>query len=288
VRVRFLPRSGYGEEQPPITFGTHHIRAGVPAYPLRLTTDAPITHVIEHNPMLIDDCYTFVLGPDETLQSSPSEAGRVTLEETQGYWRRWVRNLAVPFDWQDAVMRAAITLKLNIFDDTGAVIAALTTSVPEAPNTERNWDYRYCWFRDAYFVINALNRLGATGSLERYLRYIENIVVESDPASLQPVYGLSGESRLTERLAIHLAGFEGRGPVRVGNRPGSRCSTTCTVQRSSVSRMRSSTTASTRSATVTCCSDSSRSESRPTRSTCSQTPASGSSAVGAKCTLFPR
>ena len=217
VRVRFLPRSGYGEARPPVTFGTHHIRAEIPAYPLRLTTDAPITHVIEHNPMLLDDCYTFVLGPDETLQSSPSEAGRAMLEETQRYWRRWVRNLAVPFDWQDAVIRAAITLKLNTFDDTGAVIAALTTSVPEAPNTERNWDYRYCWLRDAYFVINALNRLGATGSLERYLRYIENIIVDSDPASLQPVYGLSGESRLTERLAIHLAGFDGMGPVRVGN-----------------------------------------------------------------------
>ena len=217
IRVRFLPRSGYGEESPPVTFGTHHIRAAVPAYPLRLTTDAPITHVIEHSPMLIDDCYTFVIGPDETLQSSPSEAGRVMLEETQRYWRRWVRNLAVPFDWQEAVIRAAITLKLNTFDDTGAVIAALTTSVPEAPNTQRNWDYRYCWLRDAYFVINALNRLGATGSLERYMRYIENIIVDADPATLQPVYGLSGESRLTERQAGNLAGYEGMGPVRTGN-----------------------------------------------------------------------
>jgi GH15 family glucan-1,4-alpha-glucosidase len=217
VRVRFLPRSGYGEEQPAVTFGTHHIRAAIPAYPLRMTTDAPITHVIEHNPMLIDESYTFVLGPDETLQSNPSEAGRAMLEDTQRYWRRWVRNLAVPFDWQEAVIRAAITLKLNTFDDTGAVIAALTTSVPEAPGTQRNWDYRYCWLRDAYFVINALNRLGATGSLERYLRYIENIIVDSDPATLQPVYGLSGESRLVERVATSLAGYEGMGPVRIGN-----------------------------------------------------------------------
>ena len=217
VRVRFAPRSGYGEERAPVTFGTHHIRAAVPAYPLRMTTDAPITHVIESNPMLIDDAYTFVLGPDETLQSSPAEAGRQMLEETQRYWRRWVRNLAVPFDWQDAVIRAAITLKLNTFDDTGAVIAALTTSMPEAPGTQRNWDYRYCWLRDAYFVINALNRLGATGSLERYLRYIENIIVDSDPATLQPVYGLSGEPRLTERVVTSLAGYEGSGPVRVGN-----------------------------------------------------------------------
>ena len=217
VRVRFLPRAGHGEERPPVTFGTHHIRAAIPAYPLRLTTDAPITHVIEQNPMLIDDCYTFVLGPDETLQSSPSEAGRLMLEETQRYWRRWVRNLAVPFDWQEAVIRAAITLKLNTFDDTGAVIAAMTTSVPEAPGTQRNWDYRYCWLRDAYFVINALNRLGATGSLERYLRYIENIIVDSDPATLQPVYGLSGEGQLTETIAGHLSGYAGMGPVRTGN-----------------------------------------------------------------------
>jgi GH15 family glucan-1,4-alpha-glucosidase len=217
VSVRFMPRSDYGAERPPITFGTHHIRAAVPAYPLRLTTDAPITHVIDQKPMLIDHSFTFVLGPDETLQSSPGEAGRSLLEETQRYWRRWVRNLAVPFDWQDAVIRAAITLKLNTFDDTGAVIAALTTSMPEAPQTTRNWDYRYCWLRDAYFVINALNRLGATGSLERYLRYIENIVFDADPARLQPVYGLSGEAKLTERVAPALAGYEGMGPVRIGN-----------------------------------------------------------------------
>jgi GH15 family glucan-1,4-alpha-glucosidase len=75
----------------------------------------------------------------------------------------------VPFEWQEAVIRAAITLKLCAFEDTGAIIAAMTTSIPEAPGTSRNWDYRYCWLRDSFFVVHALNRLGATRTMEAYL-----------------------------------------------------------------------------------------------------------------------
>jgi GH15 family glucan-1,4-alpha-glucosidase len=217
IRVRFAPRCEYGADTPAITFGSHHIRAAVPAYPLRLTTDAPITHVIESRHILLDDTLTFILGPDETLQASPLETGRRLYEETERYWRRWVRNLAVPLEWQQEVIRAAITLKLNTFDDTGGVIAALTSSLPEAPNTQRTWDYRYCWLRDAYFVINALNRLGATGSLERYLRYIENIVADAQDGSLQPVYALNGAVDLAESTAVGLSGYRGMGPVRVGN-----------------------------------------------------------------------
>jgi len=217
IRVRFAPRCNHGAAEPHITYGSHHMRAEVPAYPLRLTTDAPITHVVESRPILLDDVLTFILGPDETLQASPLETGRRLYEETQRYWRRWVRNLAIPLEWQEAVIRAAITLKLNTFDDTGGIIAALTTSLPEAPGTQRNWDYRYCWLRDAYFVINALNRLGATGSLERYLRYIEAIVADAQDGPLQPVYSLNGAVDLDEATAPALAGYRGMGPVRIGN-----------------------------------------------------------------------
>ncbi len=217
IRVRFAPRCEYGAAMPATTFGSHHIRADVPAYPLRLTTDAPITHVIESSSLLVEGTLTFILGPDETLAASPHETGRHMYEETAHYWRRWVRNLAVPFEWQEEVIRAAITLKLNTFDDTGGIIAALTTSVPEAPHTQRTWDYRYCWLRDAYFVINALNRLGATDSLERYLHYIENIVAEAQEGSLQPVYALNGAAELGETTADALSGYRRMGPVRVGN-----------------------------------------------------------------------
>ncbi len=217
VRVVFAPRSNYGADRPPLTFGSHHIRAQVPAYPLRLTTDAPITQVMESAYVRLNEDLTFVLGPDETLTGGPREIGRRLLDETRGYWARWVRNLAIPFEWQDAVIRAAITLKLNTFEDTGAIVASLTTSIPEAPGTQRNWDYRFCWLRDAYFTVDALNRLGATGSMQRFLRYLEDIVTDATDGTLQPVYGMSGATQLDEAVAPALRGYCGIGPVRIGN-----------------------------------------------------------------------
>ena len=129
-----------------------------------------------------------------------------------------MRTLAIPFEWQDAVIRAAITLKLNAFDDTGAIIAAMTTSIPEAPNSGRNWDYRYCWLRDGYFVVDALNRLGATRTMERYLRYIVDIAASADDGALQPVYRINGDAALVESsMSRTLPGYRGMGPVRIGN-----------------------------------------------------------------------
>ncbi len=129
-----------------------------------------------------------------------------------------MRDLSIPFEWQDEVIRSAITLKLNAFDDTGAIIAAVTTSIPEAADTPRNWDYRYCWLRDAYFVVNALNRLSTTHTMERYLSFLMNIAVTApENGYLQPVYGIDGRNNLDERVVDTLPGYRGMGPVRVGN-----------------------------------------------------------------------
>ena len=87
-----------------------------------------------------------------------------------------MRRLVIPFEWQPVVIRAAITLQQNVFDDTGAIIAAKTTSAPEAAGLERNWDYRYCRLRDSHFVVDTLNRLNATDTMEHYLRYVLNFV----------------------------------------------------------------------------------------------------------------
>ena len=144
--------------------------------------------------------------------------GRHFQNETSEYWRTWVRSLAIPFEWQAAVIRAAITLKLNVYEDTGAIIAAMTTSVPEAPNTPRTWDYRYCWLRDAYFVVNALNRLGATRIMERYLHYILDIVASTGEGRIKPLYGISGRPAPKEASVPTLSGYRGMGPVRVGNK----------------------------------------------------------------------
>jgi GH15 family glucan-1,4-alpha-glucosidase len=128
-----------------------------------------------------------------------------------------VRGLSIPFEWQEAVIRAAITLKLCTFQDTGALVAAMTTSIPEAANSQRNWDYRYCWLRDSFFVVHALNRLGATNTMGAYLRYILDVASATDGGRLQPVYGIRGDSSLPERVIESLPGYRKMGPVRVGN-----------------------------------------------------------------------
>src|SRR5439155_1394530 len=112
---------------------------------LRLTTDASVTALVEENFFFLEDAVTLLLGPDETVQGAVAEVGRRFLEETATYWREWVGSLGIPFEWQDAVIRAAITLELNVCEDTGAIVAAMTTSIPQAPGSRRNWDYRYCW-----------------------------------------------------------------------------------------------------------------------------------------------
>ncbi|MBI3140293.1 MAG: glycoside hydrolase family 15 protein [Rhodocyclales bacterium] len=217
IRLRLRPACGYGAQRPQVTWGSHHIRYVAPDLVLRLTTDASVTAILEEFPFYLEDTLTLLLGPDETVPDAVGEMGARFLRETVDYWREWVRNLAIPFEWQEAVIRAAITLKLNAFDDTGAIIAAMTTSIPEAAGSGRNWDYRYCWLRDGYFVVNALNRLGTTHTMERHLAYIINIAAGATDRHLQPVYGIDGRSLLEEREVGSLPGYRGMGPVRVGN-----------------------------------------------------------------------
>ncbi|HEX2140044.1 MAG TPA: glycoside hydrolase family 15 protein [Woeseiaceae bacterium] len=217
VRIRLRPTYNYGAEACRVTHGSNHIRYLSPRLDLRLTTDASLTHVLEENFFVLDREQHLILGPDETIMQSAAENFRHHLDETESYWRGWVRGLAIPFEWQSAVIRAAISLKLCTFEDTGAVIAAMTTSIPEAAGSGRNWDYRYCWLRDSWFVVQALNRLGATKTMEEYLRYIVNVATDAEDGPLQPVYSITGRADLTEREVTSLDGYRGMGPVRVGN-----------------------------------------------------------------------
>jgi GH15 family glucan-1,4-alpha-glucosidase len=173
--------------------------------------------VLQETPFFLDDEITMILGPDETVQAAPRDVANRFEHETLGYWNDWVRDLGIPFEWQEAVIRAAISIKLNAYEDTGAIIAAMTTSIPEAGDSGRNWDYRYCWLRDAYFVVNALNRLSTTKTMERYLSYIINVAAGAPDGRLQPVYRIDGHPALEEGTVTTLSGYRGMGPVRRGN-----------------------------------------------------------------------
>lgn len=217
VRVRFRPRFDWGETAPKTTRGSNHVRFVSEAQTIRLTTDAPIDHVVDERMFNLDRPYHFVVGPDESLDRHPAEIADDFLKRTVAYWQGWSRRLAIPFEWQDAVIRAAITLKLCSYEQTGGVIAAVTTSIPEAPHSQRNWDYRYCWVRDAFFTVRALNSLAATRTLENYFRWLMNLVADAKGGHIQPVLGVGLETDLVERQATRLQGFRGMGPVRVGN-----------------------------------------------------------------------
>ncbi|MBO6519655.1 MAG: glycoside hydrolase family 15 protein [Rhodospirillales bacterium] len=217
IRVRLRPARDWGANGVETTRGSNHIRYLTSGTPMRCTTDIPVSHILKETDFLLDTPANLIFGPDETLGDSVAGVARDFCEKTTDYWREWCRYLSLPFEWQDYVIRAAITLKLCNFEETGAIVAAMTTSIPEAPGNERNWDYRYCWLRDGYFVVSALNRLGATRTMEGYLGYINNIIAGASNGHLQPVYGLSFDSELTEEIVETLDGYRGNGPVRRGN-----------------------------------------------------------------------
>ncbi len=220
IRIVLEPRFDWGAELPALTRGSNHARYVGPGQTLRLTTNAPVSYVVGGTPFLLEEPLSMLLGPDESLEGGVEETARAFQEHTGHYWRTWTRRLALPLEWQDAVVRAAITLKLCTYEETGAIVAAMTTSIPEAPGSGRNWDYRYCWLRDAFFVVRALNSLAEVETMEGYLRYLNNVIELGDegPAGhLQPVYGIGLEARLTERVVDTLSGYRGMGPVRAGN-----------------------------------------------------------------------
>jgi GH15 family glucan-1,4-alpha-glucosidase len=217
IRVALDPRFQWGAAAPTITRGSNHIRYVGPDFALRLTTNASISHILARQPFVISREYDFMLGADETLQDGIGETARRFEQETIAYWRTWSKRLAIPLEWQEAVIRAAITLKLSLYEDTGAIVAAMTTSIPEAPGSQRNWDYRYCWLRDAFFVVRALNSLSEVGTMEDYLRWLTNVVVDARGGHIQPLYGIGLEHELPEYFVECLPGYRGMGPVRAGN-----------------------------------------------------------------------
>lgn len=217
LSVAIDPLFDYGARKPETTRGSSHIRFLLGGQVMRLTTDAPIDFILRKTPFVVDRPYAFVLGPDESLADAPTATAHRMLEETRDYWVEWVRYLSLPVDWQDIVIRAAITLKLCSNEETGAIMAALTTSVPEYGESGRTWDYRFCWLRDAFFTVKALNGLGATKTMEDYLSYVTNIAAGSPDGYLQPLFGIGLERHIEERTLGSLEGYRNLGPVRAGN-----------------------------------------------------------------------
>jgi len=154
----------------------------------------------------------------EGLESPASADDAATqLNDTAHYWREWLASGHFPdHPWRTYLQRSALVLKGLIYAPTGATVAALTTSLPETPGGERNWDYRYTWMRDATFTLWAMHSLGLDWEADDFLEFVADLERNED-GSLQIMYGIGGERDLEERTLENLRGYEGAVPVRVGN-----------------------------------------------------------------------
>ena len=216
ITIRFRVTHRYGEPVRSLAPGSNHIRYWRDELPVRLTTDAPLSYVQNEASFVLTRPVHMVFGVDEPFEGTLESTCRDFCERTREYWQEWVRRLTFSIDWQDEIIRAGITLKLCNFEETGAIVAALTTSIPEGPGSGRTWDYRYCWMRDAFFVVRALNRIGATRTMEDFISYILSIS-SGRAETVNPLYGIVHTDVLEERIVSALSGYGGDGPVRIGN-----------------------------------------------------------------------
>ena len=214
VRVVFDPRPNYGRCQAQIVPQGDGVEVQGCGVPVHLVTNVPMSFVLNSHSFSLDHPHWFALRCG-ALSSTPGIPDVLhLLGQTIAGWRAWAKTLSLPTFVPTAVLRSALVLKLCTYEDTGAIIAAATTSIPEAVGTERTWDYRYCWLRDAAFVVEALRRLGHLNEGERFIRFLRDVAEEGP---LQPLYGIGGERHLPEEILDHLRGFAGTKPVRVGN-----------------------------------------------------------------------
>jgi GH15 family glucan-1,4-alpha-glucosidase len=216
INVVCEPRLGWSKIQPTFTQGSHHVRFDGFASQLRLTTDIPLSY-LGGKPFTLTGRQHLVLTWGAPVEEPLTPLCEHFLSETIRYWQQWVKQCDIPPLFQREVIRSALALKLHCFEDTGAIIAAMTTSIPESPGSGRTWDYRYCWLRDSYYVLNALGLLGQFEEREKFLQYLLNVVGGASGLNLAPLYRVDGSQNLEESILENWPGYNGEQPVRIGN-----------------------------------------------------------------------
>ena len=183
---------------------------------LFLYTNVNKKDILEQNEITLDKKIFFCVSYNEKINIPSFESIYFEFEKTKVYWLNWTNKNPYFKNYGDQINRSAITLKLLTFEKTGAVLAAATTSIPETIGEVRNWDYRFCWIRDASMVIKIITKLGHVNIVNNFIDFIVNLIPNKNE-KLQIMYGINGEKILTERKLDHLSGFMDSKPVRVGN-----------------------------------------------------------------------
>jgi len=216
LRLHFDPRLNYALETPEISLQTGCLRASGEYQDLFLHSTLPLQAILDQDLLSLEHPAYCVLSPAANLSAELSQYSQSALEATTQTWQNWVAGCDLPAQYQQEVIRSALALKLHIFTETGASIAATTTSVPEIHGSVRCWDYRFCWIRDSFFLFDALWGLGQVQELAAYQSFVQALCKRGID-KLQPLYGISGATRLEEVQLTHLRGAADSGLVRVGN-----------------------------------------------------------------------
>jgi GH15 family glucan-1,4-alpha-glucosidase len=225
LAIHYDPRPAYGRERPVLrqrgALGLWCYSRGAA---LILRSDVPLQVLPEGQGArgiarirAGERAYLSLTFAEEALAVIPAPGtARTKVERSIRWWRAWAARCSYPGPYRDAVLRSALVLKLMTYAPSGAVVAAPTTSLPEQPGSSRNWDYRYCWLRDASFTVRALFALGYAEEAQAFLSWMLHATRLTWP-ELQILYDVFGEARLPERELPHLEGYAGSRPVRVGN-----------------------------------------------------------------------
>lgn len=215
LKVVCNPVYDYGKQKSSVELGSNHLRYTGFGHEVRLTTNVSLNYILEEKFFGLSEPRYLVLTFGIPLEGPLERTSEDFLHKTTNYWQNWVKQSKIGEFNQEYVIRSALTLKMHQFEDTGAIIASATTSLPESPHANRNWDYRYCWMRDSFYTLKGLHEVGHFHEMEKYARYISDINVGSE-GRYHPVYNLMGDTNFPER-ELELHGYMGNQPVRVGN-----------------------------------------------------------------------
>ena len=215
IIVKCDPKGAYGEVRPEISHGSNHLQFLGLDSTVRLTSNISLTYLLNQESFVLNETKYMTLSWGPPMEAALVETSEIFLTKTTAYWRNWVKSASIGNFFQREGIRSALALKIHQYEDTGAIIAATTTSLPESPGSTRNWDYRYCWMRDTFYTLNAFSNIAHFEELERYFHYILNTTIEEQDR-YQPLYGITGKKALIE-IEMPLKGYENNTPVRVGN-----------------------------------------------------------------------
>ena len=217
--VNYKPKLEYAKHETVTVLEEDHIKSYTTEGEydsLYLYTDLDRNAFFQQIPITLTEDASVLLSYNQKLLNQTTEAQYLKMQKTKTYWLNWAHATTSFAMYEKEMLRSALVLKLLSYDKTGAVLAAVTTSLPETIGEVRNWDYRFCWIRDASMVIRVMTKLNHMNTVERFVNFITEIIPDKDE-KIQIMYGINREKILTEEILDHLSGYKDSAPVRIGN-----------------------------------------------------------------------